>query len=336
MSLHQKWMRSKLVTVITLGNEQGTVKEKNMARTELFIGITSWNSARFLALCFDGIKRTTQNINTEVVVFDNCSEDESVEVAIANGARVVRDAKNQGDALNILLNQSDAEHTLLIHSDVVLLSTTWFQCCLRHFKENSDLALISPEDIGCGLMSRSFGAGHPESSFMLFKTEAVKAMRQWKVVRRRFLIPRKLGNRFDFYGKHVTHNISALLKKHNKTWIKMKPLYSNMLNEPRYKTDVEGASLWSSSLAYLEYGLGNFYSLGGQITHYHNWYERADRYEKLPNMLTTEPNNGGYPLDYIKQYTEQFMSDYLGNSINLPTVDQLPANNVLESFGMQQ
>lgn len=32
---------------------------------------------------------------------------------------------------------------------------------------------------------------------------------------------------------------------------------------------------WGETLSYLRYGLGNFYSLNGHITHYHNWFDRV-------------------------------------------------------------
>ncbi len=40
---------------------------------DLFIGITSWNSALFLPHCLEAIRATTAGVATKVVVLDNCS-----------------------------------------------------------------------------------------------------------------------------------------------------------------------------------------------------------------------------------------------------------------------
>jgi hypothetical protein len=73
-------------------------------------------------------------------------------------------------------------------------------------------------------------------------------------------------------------------------------------------------------LSHLQYGLGNFYSIDGTITHYHNWFERI--IEDVP--IDSEKANldqGGIPLAYIKVYTDAFLRDLRNETISLPRED---------------
>lgn len=72
-------------------------------------------------------------------------------------------------------------------------------------------------DYGCGLYTRPFGAGMPESSFLFFDTE--KARRTKKVVKynRRFGISFPYLS-YDFYCTHATYNLPACLKEAGLSW----------------------------------------------------------------------------------------------------------------------
>jgi glycosyltransferase involved in cell wall biosynthesis len=95
---------------------------------ECFIGITSWNSEGFLGHCIDQIKKTTRG-RARVVVLDNESTDRSAEMARTRRAEVIVRKCTQPQALNALLAMSRSRYTLLIHSDVILLSDDWLDLC---------------------------------------------------------------------------------------------------------------------------------------------------------------------------------------------------------------
>src|SRR5262249_44398587 len=120
--------------------------------SELFIGITSWNSSLFLPHCLEAISATTAGTATEIVVLDNCSDDSSADIARTFGATVLQRRCNQADALNCLVAHSKAPYTLLIHADVILLGRSWFDLCQG--KLTGSTVLVSPEDIGCGPLTR--------------------------------------------------------------------------------------------------------------------------------------------------------------------------------------
>ncbi len=75
---------------------------------DLFVGITSWNSAWFLDDCLRSLRATTDRSTTEIAVFDNCSTDNSVSIARSWGARVGSGNRPQANALNWLFRRSKA------------------------------------------------------------------------------------------------------------------------------------------------------------------------------------------------------------------------------------
>ena len=241
-----------------------------MKAPDLFIGIPTWNSARFLEPCLRQIEATCGSIRYQVGIVDNVSTDATVAIARAHGAWAEVRESSMPDALNRLVSRSRARFTLFMHSDTMLLDPEWFPRCTARLTGTT--ALLSPQDIGCGPFTRPWGKGMPESSFMLFRTPDLLRMRTVRWVRRfRLRMPQRVVN---FYSGSVTHYLPAELARLGLTWEPMKVHTSRHLAEPIYAPapDVE---CWTDELAHLEYGLGNFYSVGGVITHYHNWYERA-------------------------------------------------------------
>ncbi len=283
-----------------------------MTPPELFVGITSWNSELFLPHCLDALLATTSGLATRVCVLDNDSSDGSAAIARERGAEVVVRRCSQPEALNRLAARSNAPFTLLIHADVILLADGWFDLCRARF--SPQVALVSPQDIGCGPLTRPFGAGKPESSFLLFHTERVRRCRQVHWHRKgRLPVPRY---ELDFHGPHITHNLPAALERRGLGWVPMDVYVSNRASEPLYVPPTPPA-VWSDELCYLRYGLGNFYGLDGTITHYHNWYDRIAAREKTET--TPSPQRKDFPTDFIRSYTNRLLEDYRAGRLELPT-----------------
>lgn len=284
---------------------------------ELFIGVTTWNSELFIGNCLDSIYRTTPGLDTRVAVFDNSSEDETQNIVRKYGAELVVGCMSQARAMNTLMERSAGKYTLLIHADVIFLSEDWFDLCRSKLSDRT--VLVSPEDIGCGPYTRLFGKGMPESSFLFFETAGAKKckIKRWY---RRFRIP-YYRREFDFYGEHVTHNIPDRLKSKDVSWYPMAVHVSMKREKPIY---LPGFSVvhWRDSLGYLQYGLGNFYSIDGKITHYHNWYDRMDKDFNMDSQETVQANGEGVPKAYVKAYTEAFLYDYKRGVLGLPNIPQ--------------
>src|SRR5947207_2713655 len=145
---------------------------------DLFVGVTTWNSAAFLPVSLEALRKNTDAKRTRLMILDNNSTDDTIAIARSFGAEVVwRKQSSQGAALIDLFNSSRSEFTLLLHADVVLLTPQWFEASTRHLAGN--VALVSPEDIGCGPYTRPWGRGMPESSFLLFRTALGRKTRRW-------------------------------------------------------------------------------------------------------------------------------------------------------------
>ncbi len=79
----------------------------------------------------------------------------------------------------------------------------------------------------------------------------------------------------NFSGPHVTHDLPREITAAGLSWTPMQVWESPLAKEPIYRCEFPAAN-WQPRYANYEYGFGNFYSLDGHLTHYHNWYNRAD------------------------------------------------------------
>jgi glycosyltransferase involved in cell wall biosynthesis len=283
-------------------------------KDDLFVGITSWDSELFLEHCLSSIHKTTQGLRIRVGVVDNFSSDRSVEIARDMGAEVRLEHCSQAIALNHLLAMSRARHTLLIHSDVILLSSRWYTTCSRHL--TGAVALVAPEDIGCGPLTRPYGAGMPESCFLLFDTAKAKRARTVTWLKRRGLPWPSLRLDLDHY--YVTHDLPRRLRQNGYSWCAMKVHASPKEREPIY-TPPFTPQYWSDDLSYLRYAMGNFYSLDGQIIHYHNWFDRVPKDVDMNSLETTEGNGKGLPLAFLSLGTRRLIEDLEADRLIMPS-----------------
>ncbi|MFN7986197.1 MAG: glycosyltransferase [Thermoanaerobaculia bacterium] len=286
-------------------------------KDDLFVGITTWESELFLEACLRSVWRCTEGVRLRVGVVDNVSRDRSVEIARDLGARVHVEHCSQAIALNRLLAMSEARHTLLLHSDVVLLSARWYPTCSRHL--SGSVALVSPEDVGCGPLTRPYGAGMPESCFLLFDTQKARKCRTVAWVSTRGIPIPTL--RLDLEHYYVTHDLPAALGRRGFTWKAMRvhasPKDTARCYEPPFTPEY-----WSEELSYLRYAMGNFYSLDGEVTHYHNWFDRVPKDVPAGSLETSEGDGRGLPLEFLTLGTRRFLEDLAAGAIVTPSPDE--------------
>ena len=246
----------------------------------------------------------TRSISTNIVVFDNCSDDGSADIARSFGAAVVQQPCTQPEALNRLVALADGRYTLLMHADVILLNERWFALCRDKIK--GKVALVSPEDIGCGPLTRPFGSGMPESSFLFWATDALKRLRSIRWTRRYGLpLPHRA---VDFFGPHVTHKLPSRLAAGGLDWVPMAVHWSDTIAEPIF-VPAGRPHVWSEELPFLRYGLGNFYSLDGIVTHYHNWYDRIALNSGGGVTRNSFRRRAGFPPGYTRASRSAFLRD---------------------------
>jgi GT2 family glycosyltransferase len=85
---------------------------------EVSIVVVSWNSARYLPRCLEGIRRQT-HADVELIAVDNASDDDSVPLLERAGARVIRNDANRGfsAAVNQALRVARGEFVLVVNPD---------------------------------------------------------------------------------------------------------------------------------------------------------------------------------------------------------------------------
>jgi len=269
----------------------------------LFVGITSWNSRAFLDVCLDSLRKTCGDL--DVCVLDNASTDDSCDVARRHGAKVIRKACSQPRAMNVLAAKSRGDFTLLAHADVVFLGADWKARCTEAVR--SGASLVSPEDTGCGNGTRPWGRGMPESSFLFFETGMLRKLREirWN---RKFRIP-WMEPGVDFFGDHITYNLPGAIARRGGR-IKFLDFHVGPGTESPIVNPVQAYKYWQPLWANLRYGLGNFYTLDGALTHYHNWYDRLNAGGSAdPDCL---------PAEFLSAYSRNFLEDYQAGNVRLP------------------
>jgi GT2 family glycosyltransferase len=113
---------------------------------EVRIGIVSWNTAPLLDLCLSAIPAALGSVSAEVVVVDNASGDDSVEVARRHKATVIRNTANVGyaKAMNQALATDDADILVALNPDTVPAPGS-LACLVDTIVSGSpDVALVVP------------------------------------------------------------------------------------------------------------------------------------------------------------------------------------------------
>ena len=110
--------------------------------------ILNWNGADFLKQFLPTLIKFTQNADTEIVVADNGSTDNSLSVLAENFSEVktIVIDKNHGYAggYNLALQQIDAEYFVLLNSDIEV-TENWLNPLIDYLDSNPDTAACQPK-----------------------------------------------------------------------------------------------------------------------------------------------------------------------------------------------
>jgi GT2 family glycosyltransferase len=121
-------------------------REAKMNNKELTIIIVTFNSAEIIENCLKSFDISKY----EVIVIDNNSSDKTVEV-VKNSYKLVEVIENSknlgfGRANNIGLNQAQTPFALILNPDVQIRDID-IETCLKHLKNNPQIALASPHTL---------------------------------------------------------------------------------------------------------------------------------------------------------------------------------------------
>ena len=149
----------------------------NDERALVSIIIPTYNSAKTLPRCLESIKKQSYK-NIEIIIVDNFSNDNTVEIAKRYDARVVQVKSERTKAKNIGLRLANGKYVLFIDADMELTPRV-IEECVQVINTSSKIAgIIIPErSVGNNYWSkvrdyeRSFYIGTPIESPRFFLRE---------------------------------------------------------------------------------------------------------------------------------------------------------------------
>ena len=131
-----------------------------MAKKKLAVIIVSYNVRQYVDQCLQSLEQALQGVDSEVIVVDNCSKDDSVSYLQAHYAdiQIIANQENVGFARanNQAIRLSESEYVLLLNPDTVVYENTIRRCL--------DFMDAHPEAGGAGVrMLTREGNPAPES-----------------------------------------------------------------------------------------------------------------------------------------------------------------------------
>lgn len=144
-----------------------------MLKKQLSIIIVNYKTPELLLKCIDSIRHNTKTVNYEIIVVDNCSNDNSEELITQahNDVIWINNPRNDGfgRANNTGLLKSNGEYVLLVNSDIVVPENT-IEKCLKYIKEHPDVGVL-----GCKLLNED---GSLQNSTYYYTSEYSEILRE--------------------------------------------------------------------------------------------------------------------------------------------------------------
>lgn len=108
--------------------------------------ILNWNGEKMLQQYLPSVIQHSQLPDTEIVVADNGSTDNSIHVAQQLGCRVIKLDKNYGfaEGYNLAIAQTQSEYVILLNSDVEV-TPGWIEPLIEYMDAHSDVAAVQPK-----------------------------------------------------------------------------------------------------------------------------------------------------------------------------------------------
>ncbi len=115
---------------------------------KLSIVIVSYNVGNYLKNCLESVNKTAQNLKPEIIVVDNNSTDNSLEILEREfpQVRVIKNSKNYGFAkgANRGMKQAQGEFVLLLNPDTIV-----YECAvtsmLEYMENHPETGIVGPQ-----------------------------------------------------------------------------------------------------------------------------------------------------------------------------------------------
>lgn len=141
---------------------------------DLSVIIVSYNVEHFLYLCLESVYAATKNIHAEVIVIDNASEDQSVNMVRKQfpSTRVIANVDNLGfgKANNKAAKIAKGRYLCILNPDTIVSQTTFEQFIALH-ESNPNFGISGPQFTdGTGQFLRESKRGLPTIKAAVFKS----------------------------------------------------------------------------------------------------------------------------------------------------------------------
>jgi len=113
---------------------------------KLSIIIITWNTADVTLKCVKTVKKYLYSVNTQIIVVDNASTDNTVNLLKKENITIIKNKQNLGfsKAANIGANYANGEYLLFLNSDIELIDDSVVKM-LNFISNNSGIGLIGPQ-----------------------------------------------------------------------------------------------------------------------------------------------------------------------------------------------
>ena len=140
---------------------------------DLSIIIVSWNTRELLSGCLDSIFRETRNLSLEIIVIDNDSSDDSVDMLKKNFPQVhiIENKENRGFAAanNQGIHAAKSDYLLFLNPDTVILDNA-ISKSLDFIRAHPKTAMVGCKILDSAGRPEQFGLNSPSLANMLAET----------------------------------------------------------------------------------------------------------------------------------------------------------------------